>query len=402
MSQRSVFLFLGAILLLSIHPSFVRADESESETATLTIGSKAPALDIEHWVQDGGGKYKKVKEFETGKVYVVEFWATWCGPCIASMPHLAEVQNKYGDKGVQLISISDEDLDTVTGFLDREVPSQFLPNHGKDEGNDEEEVEEEIEDANDRQEEKPKGITFREVTSAYCLTTDPDRSCHAAYMEAAGQNGIPTAFIVGKDSQIEWIGHPMTMDEPLEKIVSGSWDREEFAKKLKAEQEVQFAMSRVVGLLRQGKVDKGLAALETIIESADGSGRMQMKLFRLQLLAQLGNEKVGSAIEELVAEIEDPHMLNQVAWVAYQTAASGKGIGAVGMKAAIEGAEKALKATPDDGAILDTLAHLLYQQGDLDKAIEVQTRALKNAGESREQIQTFLDQLNKEKDGGKN
>ena len=44
-------------------------------------------------------------------------------------------------------------------------------------------------------------------------------------MRAAGQSGIPTAFIVGKTGQVEWIGHPMTMDEPLAQVVAGDWDR---------------------------------------------------------------------------------------------------------------------------------------------------------------------------------
>jgi len=39
----------------------------------LTIGSKAPSIDIEHWVQNGGGKFSPVKEFESGKVYIIEF-----------------------------------------------------------------------------------------------------------------------------------------------------------------------------------------------------------------------------------------------------------------------------------------------------------------------------------------
>ena len=45
-----------------------------------------------------------------------------------------------------------------------------------------------------------------------------------AWMTAAGQNGIPTAFIVNKEGKIAWIGHPMEMEKPLEKIVAGTWD----------------------------------------------------------------------------------------------------------------------------------------------------------------------------------
>ena len=44
------------------------------------------------------------------------------------------------------------------------------------------------------------------------------------WMEASGQNGIPTAFIVNKEGKIAWIGHPMEMERPLEKIIAGTWD----------------------------------------------------------------------------------------------------------------------------------------------------------------------------------
>ena len=76
-----------------------KAKESESATKSLTIGSVAPPLDIEHWVQDGKGKFKPVTKFNKDSVYIVEFWATWCGPCIASMPHIVETQKKICRQG---------------------------------------------------------------------------------------------------------------------------------------------------------------------------------------------------------------------------------------------------------------------------------------------------------------
>ena len=78
----------------------------------LTIGSAAPELDIEHWVHNGESRLQPVTSFVEGKVYVVEFWATWCGPCIYSIPHLSQLQRQYADQGVTLISISDEPLET--------------------------------------------------------------------------------------------------------------------------------------------------------------------------------------------------------------------------------------------------------------------------------------------------
>ncbi len=342
---------------------------------SLSIGSDAPALNVEHWIQDGNGKFKPVTKFEPGKVYVVEFWATWCGPCVASMPHLAALQNEYAPKGVQIISISDEDLETVEKFLERPVRGSG------EEGADAE----------------PQ--TYRQLTSAYCLTTDPDQSSAEDYMRAAGQNGIPTSFIVGKDSKIEWIGHPMELDGTLAAVVNGSWDREAFAKEFKAQQEAERAMQEIFALLQNEDFDGALKLIDATIAKTD---KTELKMLKLQVL--LAAKKMEQAVEHLQAMytslVDDPASVNMLAWNLYEMAAQGRIESPAMLESSLAAVTKATeKADKEERAsLLDTAAHLHFQRGELDKAIELETQALKLAGErDRDFIENFLKELQEAK-----
>lgn len=341
----------------------------------LNIGDQAPALDVEHWVSNGDGNFKEVTEFKEGNVYVVEFWATWCGPCIASMPHLSELQEKHAKNGLQIISISDEDLETVEEFLEGDVRGG--------EG------------------------TYAELTSVYCLTTDPDGESQEQYLQAAGENGIPTAFIVGKDGRIEWIGHPMEIDEPIEAVLNDSWDREAFVAEREKKQADQKIMQEVMSELNELMGDEDTeGALELIdskigeLESDEAKGFLGQ--IRLQILMMTGGEEAVKAFSEFVEENkEDSMLLNQIAWAIVEQDMQGEEVDEAMINAAAKAAQFAVDAAPEDGAILDTLAHLLYMQGDLDKAIEVQTKAVKFGGDQAEELQVFLDQLLEEKEEDK-
>ncbi len=380
--------FLSCALAAAVAGLFANSPAAIAADA-LTIGSDAPELNIEHWVQDGKGKFKPVTKFDTGKVYVVEFWATWCGPCIMSMPHLAETQTKYAGKGVQIVSISDEELDTVEKFLEGEVKK---PRGAAEE-----------KESDKEKADKPK--TYRELTSAYCLTTDPDRSCHEAYMEAAGQNGIPTCFIVGKDRKIEWIGHPMQMDEPLDKVVSGKWDRAKFAEEFKAAQEADLIMQQVSQYFRKGDLKGAVEVVEKAIEEAKSPVvAKQLKTLRVQLLMRDkdAGDKLSEAVAGVLEDVKDePEAVNQIVW----NMVAGIEQGALKKdEKLLTAVLPAIKAAAEKGSgdpramIMDTLAHVQALLGQTDAALKTQKAAVEMAtGELKDQLSEYLKELEAKK-----
>lgn len=181
MKHKSIIIFLFFLISAS---DFVFSQ-------TLEVGNKAPELKIEKWLKKGG-----FNSLQKGKVYVIDLWAVWCIPCVASMPHLSKLQVLYKNKGVEIIGITS--LDPYGNTFEKVV--QFVK----------------------------KRDTLMNYNVAWVpasMNKDSLRGIFAhPWMQQIGSMSLPTAFVVDRNGYIAYIGDPHTIDVPLEEIVNKKYD----------------------------------------------------------------------------------------------------------------------------------------------------------------------------------
>lgn len=332
---------------------------AENEAPKLRVGDPAPKLTIEKWV-----KGDEVKSFEDNKVYVVEFWATWCPPCRKSIPHLSELQSKFKDKGVTIIGVSSSER---RGLPDVEP---FVTKQGD--------------------------------KMAYTVAWDDNGKTNKAYMDASGQEGIPTAFIVDQSHRIAWIGHPMDgLDEMLAKVVAKEFDVDKAAREAKRRAEIDEKARPLIE-----KAEEAMAANDKkkVIEQIDQiiaidppmQGDWVFNKFHMLAVDMQDTDKAYAYANEVsTGSMKDnAQVLNSIAWVILDD----EGITKRDLPLAKRLSERANTLTGDKSpAVMDTYARALFETGEKDKAVEVQSRAVQLApeGDMKDELQKRLDDFKK-------
>ncbi len=220
---------------VSMAGSVALAPVAEIAAPSNLIGKTPPPWKVAKWV-----KGQPITEFEKGKVFVVDFWATWCGPCKAAIPHLTELSKQFeGKVEVIGVSISERQKDpSDTSYID--LVQQFVDKQG------------------DRM--------------AYRVAVDtPDKAMYTTWFKPTGTGGIPTAYIIDAKGLVAWtgIGDPKVVQRIVEAVLAGTFDPKQEAElqaKLEAEAQqraaADIAKARESGNAADEKVPGYRAAME--------------------------------------------------------------------------------------------------------------------------------------------
>ena len=280
----------------------------------LAPGDAAPALTITEWAKGDG-----VEGFAPGNVYVVELWATWCGPCLKFMPHLTELQAAHADD-VTVLAV--DVFERMDGTERSDKVRTTLEKMGDKMG-------------------MRVGI-------------DGERVMEKTWYQAAQRHGIPSTFVVDRAGRVAWIGHPKDVDPVVDAVLKGTWD---------------VASARRVYL-------EEMAQISVLTPQARERLRAQRaKLKRMYELLNAGDyEGFGTLASELIGGDlrDDAVQLNALAW----KVATDEHVEKRDLDLALRASKRACQITGwKDVYALDTYARVLWEQGNKDEALQWQRRA---------------------------
>jgi thiol-disulfide isomerase/thioredoxin len=239
----------------SLTTSFTLAQETTEPSITLNTGSLAPAFEGIDWIQ--GEPIQSLDE--KGKVYMLELWATWCGPCIQIIPHIDAWHKKYQDKGLEIIGLNifEDNLDTVKAFV------------------------------------KAQG---EQMNYRVAFSGGRGSAFEKNWLIPAGIQSIPHALLI-KDGKIIFKNHPGMLDEAtLESMLSDDFDAEKYAAELAAKEKEEQALRAKVTPLFEAQDWDGIIKVAQELKDENPA--------KLQLLLTAVNAKSDwKALTEIRAEV---------------------------------------------------------------------------------------------------
>lgn len=308
--------------------------------AELKVGDAAPPLKIKDWVR---GDAVDLAKDAAKRIHMVEFWATWCPPCKASVPVLTEFQSKY-KKDLTIIGVTDSD------------PYRNSPTEIKD------------------------FVKERGKEMDYTVAIDDDGKTTKAYM-GEEEVGIPQAYLVGKDGKVVWIGSPLdpSLEKVIPELISGKYDVAAAKKAAAVEEEVGKRFQTLEMAYQLGQTQAVWDGVVDILRIDPGNELAMQILTSLYVDDPKKAEPYRSAISSHI----EKNKTNAAAMIALATTlCEHEDYATRSPDLAISAAKAAYEASGQrDRAAVEIYARAMFQIGAVDRAASLQKDAVALATE---------------------
>ena len=260
------------MLRTSLAALVVAVATASSSFAAVNVGDKP---ELEFKTLDGTAVTSKNL---SGKLVLLDFWATWCGPCVAEAPHMVKVNQTYGPRGLQVIGVS----------LDRDAAAL------------------------------KKGI--KDLNFTWPQHLDVGNKVAGQF----GVNGIPHVFLVSPQGEVLWRGHPSGMDKAIEKAFKEHPPQLVAAKVLAMAKEI---LDEIEGKSKAGDTAAAMKLLARLPEEARNDADTAARMDAARTAVQAEADKALAEVDPLVADKQYVQAVNRLkdlkkSWAGTPAAAS--------------------------------------------------------------------------------
>ncbi|MEI6461215.1 MAG: redoxin family protein [Verrucomicrobiota bacterium] len=329
--------------------------------AELKVGDIAPTTRPEAMITG-----EAVQAFKKGEVYVFECWASWCGPCVATIPHLNQLHQQFQKKGVVIMGVNVWEAERNAEAAQK--ARDFVNAQGAK-------------------------MSYRTALGGKAFIKD--------WLEAAGIDSIPHAFVIA-EGKVAWIGHPAELnDEMLGDIITGTYapkaNRKASPNQDAEMERQQDKLDKLASAMMRKDWDAAEKALPIAAAVLPPEERQDLlNSVGAQIALARGDPTKAYAQIAKIAEEEkdDAETQNELAW---DLVTNPLYLKKPDLALAERCAERAVKLSQEkEGDKLDTLARVRWLQGRKADAIKLQEKAVTraNSPDLRVALQKTLDALN--------
>lgn len=214
-------------------------------------GVKAGDKPVIQWATTTGQRVDA--EALKGYIIIVDFWATWCGPCMAEADHMVKLSKEYGPKGVQIVGVSLDDSAADMAKAASRV-----------------------------------GFTWPQVCDG--------GGWKSPVAKAWGVRSIPATFILSPEGEVVWRGHPGNIDKPLADAVA------KYPTVAAQRAQAMETVDQAEKLLADKSFDQAMAKLESLGPAMQTDAAVLAKI-----RAAAGKLKLAGADQEAYDKAADAH-----------------------------------------------------------------------------------------------